>query len=427
MKYQAVVFDLDGTLTDSCTGIMRCAAFALEKMRRPPLADATLRRFLGPPLSQSFAQYAGMTREETIRATDLYRERYAEIGWRENRVFPGIRALLQALRAQGAYLAVATGKLAEASVRILEYFDLARYFDRIVGPAAHEYDITKRELILRALSGRNEDAVMVGDRDSDLDGAREARIEGIGVLYGYGAHEELAKTQPAALVNDVAGLFDVLGVQRAPARPFFLTLEGNDGVGKTTQARALHERLTDSGYDVRMTREPGGSRIAEAIRGMLLSTQNTDMSAHAEALLYAAARAQHVQDVIRPALLSGQIVLCDRYVDSSIAYQGAGRELGEDRVADINRFAIDGVMPDLTVLLAMDPLVALRRREQSTGSDRMERLDNAFHQRVEQAFLNMPKADPARVVKVDAAGTPQAVAERVYQVVRERLQAAGIA
>ncbi|NLB38941.1 MAG: HAD hydrolase-like protein, partial [Clostridiales bacterium] len=139
MKYAAVVFDLDGTLTDSQPGIMRSAAYALEKMGKSPLSDAALRKFLGPPLTQSFAEHAGMSAEETIQATHLYRERYANIGWRENKVYPGIRRLLQALKNQGAYLAVATGKLMEASVDILTYFDLARYFDDVQGPRAHEY------------------------------------------------------------------------------------------------------------------------------------------------------------------------------------------------------------------------------------------------------------------------------------------------
>lgn len=426
MKYAAVVFDLDGTLTDSQPGIMRSAAYALEKMGKSPLSDAALRKFLGPPLTQSFAEHAGMSAEETIQATHLYRERYANIGWRENKVYPGIRRLLQALKNQGAYLAVATGKLMEASVDILTYFDLARYFDDVQGPRAHEYHITKEELIRRALKGRT-DAVMIGDRDSDLHGGDAYGIDTIGVLYGYGAREEITHATPTALVERVEDLYAALGVAEASPRPFFLSIEGNDGVGKTTQARVLYERLSDSGYQVRLTREPGGSEIAEKIREILLSTENADMSARTEALLYAAARAQHVQDVITPALSSGQVVLCDRYVDSSIAYQGAGRNLGEERVADINRFAINGVMPDLTVLLTMDPLEALQRRVKATGSDRIEQMDDAFHQRVERAFDAMPAQAPERIVAVDALGTTDAVAERVYDVVRERLQAGGIA
>ena len=426
MKYGAVVFDLDGTLTDSQEGITRSVAYALERMGKTALSQDVLRKFLGPPLTQSFAKHAGMTPEETIQATHLYRERYAITGWRENRVYPGVRRLLQALREQGCYLAVATGKLKKASQDILAYFDLARYFDRIEGPEPDEYEITKKELIARALQGRT-DAVMIGDRDSDLLGAQAYGIDAIAALYGYGSFEELSQACPKALASSVSDLYALLGIAPVAPRPFFLSLEGNDGVGKTTQTRMLHERLTDSGYSVCLTREPGGSPIAEKIRHILLSTENMDMAPRAEALLYAAARAQHVQDIIEPALNAGQIVLCDRYVDSSIAYQGAGRNLGEDQVGSVNAFAISGVMPDLTILLTMDPLAALERRVQATGSDRIELMDNAFHQRVEQSFLRMPDNHKDRMVAVNATGTPEQVAERVFQVVQDRLAAAHIA
>lgn len=426
MKYGAVVFDLDGTLTDSQAGIIRSVAYALEKLGKPQLDAEKMRKFLGPPLTQSFALHAGMTAEETIQATNLYRERYTSIGWRENQVYPGVRRVLQALKNQGAYLAVATGKLRKASVEILRYFDLERYFDDIQGPGEDEYHITKQELISRVLKGRR-DAVMIGDRDSDLLGAAAYGIDAIGVLYGYGSRDEITQAAPTALVAHTDALYAALELIPEPPHPFFLTMEGNDGVGKTTQTRTLYERLSDSGYQVCLTREPGGSDIAEKIREILLSTENTAMSARAEALLYAAARAQHVQDVIVPALSAGQIVLCDRYVDSSIAYQGAGRNLGEERVAEINRFATDGVMPDLTILLAMDPLEALARRVSATGSDRIEQMDDAFHQRVERAFGAMPAQTPGRIMQVNAQGTPETVAQRVYHVVQQRLQANGIA
>ena len=151
LTYDAVIFDLDGTLTDSRPGIFACAEYALKKMGLPVPDEATLQRFLGPPLAESFMKYCGMTEDQAVGATALYRERYIPIGWKENSVYPRIRALLAALKERGAYLAVATGKPEHISMEVLRYFDLLQYFDAVAGPAPGEMHADKGTLIRRVL------------------------------------------------------------------------------------------------------------------------------------------------------------------------------------------------------------------------------------------------------------------------------------
>lgn len=428
MKYDAVIFDMDGTLTDSEPGIINCLYYAFDKLGLAAPDYQVLRKFLGPPLVESFIKYCGMSEEEAIHATRLYRERYGTKGWKENAVYPGIRNLLRALHHAGSYLSVATGKPHEASDRILKAFDLHEHFNALAGPMPHEHFADKEDLIIRSLNGFSGKGVMIGDRASDILAAKCLGMDSVGVLWGYGSKAELEEARPEYLIESVDELYDVLGVEpeRNP-RGYFISLEGNDGCGKSTQAKLLHERLIALGYDVVMTREPGGSKVAEKIRELVLDRDNAGMQDLTEALLYAASRAQHVRDIILPALAAGKIVLSDRYVDSSIAYQGAGRELGMDLVAQINAPAIDGCLPDLTVLLDIDAAAALRRRQSASEADRIEMMEDSFHVRVGKAYQELLKQNPQRFVRVDALGSEEDVADRVSTLVSKRLKEAGLA
>lgn len=426
MNYEAVVFDLDGTLTDSAPGILRCLEYTFEKLGRPAPEEKVLRKFLGPPLVRSFMDFCGMSEEEAVRARDAYRERYRALGWKENRVFPGIRSLLTALKKAGARLSIATGKQGEASGRIARAFWIDHYFDAIVGTASGDHFAEKKDLIARSLEGFSGRAVMIGDRASDITAAAALGMDSVAVLWGYGERAELEGAKPTHLVETVEELASALGAELFQSRGFFISLEGNDGCGKSTQADLLHESLARFGFDTVKTREPGGSYVAEKIREILLDRANTGMHDMTEAMLYAAARAQHVRDVIRPALQRGKLVLSDRYVDSSVAYQGAGRGLGMELVARINEPAVDGCLPDLTVLLDIDAQDALRRRERASRTDRIEMLEDSFHLRVAKAYRELLHRYADRIRPVDATGTPDEVAERVLGLVHGRMAEAGL-
>ena len=190
----------------------------------------------------------------------------------------------------------------------------------------------------------------------------------------------------------------------------FVTFEGLDGSGKTTQLHLLAERLTAEGQTVVVTREPGGTELGEAIRDLVLHGGN--VAPWAEAALYAASRAQHVEEVIRPALARGAVMLCDRYVDSSVAYQGIARGLGLERVLDLNLAAVGGLLPDLTLLLEMDATVADSRM---TGKrDRLEREDASFHARAAAGYRELAARFPERIVALDATLPPDELAERIH-------------
>jgi dTMP kinase len=185
----------------------------------------------------------------------------------------------------------------------------------------------------------------------------------------------------------------------------FISFEGVDGCGKSTQLRFLGEYLKEKGFDLLFTREPGGCVIAEKIRGLLLDVENSEMDAKTEALLYAAARAQHVAQVIRPALEAGKIVLCDRFIDSSLAYQGVGRGLGIGNIFDINCFATGGIMPDKTFFLDYPPDLAFARMSKRREHDRLEKEEMAFHRTLYSGFIKLAGLYPDRVIRVDARGT----------------------
>ncbi len=203
-------------------------------------------------------------------------------------------------------------------------------------------------------------------------------------------------------------------------RGLFVTFEGGDGSGKSTQIRILKDKLIKSGKIVLLTREPGGTPISEKIRDIILDKSNFEMCDMTEALLYASARAQLVEEVIRPAIDEGKIVICDRFVDSSIAYQAYGRGLG-DSVGIINSFAIGDCMPDLTVLLKVAPEEGIRRiknREQ----DRIEAASIDYHKKVFEAYLDLEKRFPKRIIGVDATGPITEIADVVYQRVETLLK-----
>jgi dTMP kinase len=201
----------------------------------------------------------------------------------------------------------------------------------------------------------------------------------------------------------------------------FIAFEGGEGAGKSTQVRRLAAHLRDLGRDVLETHEPGDTRIGPAVRALLLDPANAGLSARAEALLYAADRAEHVDAVVRPALQRGADVLTDRYVDSSLAYQGAGRPLDPQAVAAVNAWAVDGLLPDLTVVLDVDPDLGLRRA--SVTPDRLESEPLEFHRRVRTGFLQLAARDPARYLVVDAALPADAVQAAVLAEVDRRLAA----
>lgn len=196
----------------------------------------------------------------------------------------------------------------------------------------------------------------------------------------------------------------------------FVTIEGPDGAGKSTQARLIAEYLRGFGHDVVVTREPGGTALGERIRSVLLGSNDCAIVPRAEALLMTAARAQHVSDVIEPALRNGQIVLCDRFADSTLAYQGAGRGLPPDELEQLQQFAIDDLRPDLTVLLDLPVSSGLARREKSgVPLNRLDLDEIDFHERVRAWYLEAARRDPDRWLVLDAETDPDELAAMIGQ------------
>ncbi|WP_029002467.1 dTMP kinase [Azorhizobium doebereinerae] len=210
------------------------------------------------------------------------------------------------------------------------------------------------------------------------------------------------------------------------ARGRFITLEGGEGTGKSTQARRLAAALEARGYAVAITREPGGSVGAEALRQVILSGAAKDFGPAAEALLFAAARADHVDSLIRPALDAGTWVVCDRFIDSTRVYQGVLGGLDAALLDDLEQVAAAAARPDLTLVLDVPPQVGLARaaargEERGEEADRFESEGLAFHGKVRDAFLALAKAEPERCAVIDAAGTPDEVAARIWDVVAARM------
>ena len=203
----------------------------------------------------------------------------------------------------------------------------------------------------------------------------------------------------------------------------FITFEGPDGSGKTTISTYVVEQLTKMGYDVIYSREPGGIDIAEQIRKVILDPKNTAMDAKTEALLYAASRRQHFVEKIKPALESGKIFICDRFVESSLAYQGHGRGIGIDEIYRINEFAIEGCLPDATFFLDVTPEAGLTRIEvRGENKDRLDQETNDFHKRVYEGYQEVLRRYRHRITVIDASQDVEAVKAEALRLVLEKVQ-----
>ena len=203
----------------------------------------------------------------------------------------------------------------------------------------------------------------------------------------------------------------------------FITMEGGEGSGKSTALKEIVETLGKEGYDVLLTREPGGTPISEEIRNIILDKKNTDMDPKTEALLYAASRRQHIVQKIIPALKEGKIVICDRFLDSSLAYQGGARNIGIDEVYAMNQFATEGLLPDLTLLFDIEPEEGLKRIAANAGRE-VNRLDVEqlpFHKLVRSSFHELVKRFPSRFVVIDASKSRKEVFAAAYAAIKERL------
>ncbi|MBQ1826742.1 MAG: dTMP kinase [Erysipelotrichaceae bacterium] len=206
-------------------------------------------------------------------------------------------------------------------------------------------------------------------------------------------------------------------------RGLFITLEGGEGCGKTTIANAICQRLAEEGYDVLYTREPGGVEIAEQIRRVILDINNTAMDSRTEALLYAASRRQHLVEKVIPALKAGRIVICDRFVDSSLAYQGYARGIGMDDIWTINNFAIDGYIPDLTLFFDVSVEEGLSRIVNRDKRDRLDVEALDFHHRVYQGYKIVEEKYPERIRNIDASRTIPEVFAQAYDLIKEKISA----
>ncbi len=200
----------------------------------------------------------------------------------------------------------------------------------------------------------------------------------------------------------------------------FITFEGCDGCGKSTQLKMLSAYLTEKGIAHVFTREPGGGKISEAIREILLSGKNMEMTDECEALLYAAARVQHLHDRVQPALAEGKLVICDRYVDSSLAYQAYARNLGEEFVRQINAYALEHYLPDATVFIDLTPEDAFKRKHGADENDRLEQAGMAFHRRVYEGFDTLAKQNPERFIRIDGKQSPQNIFDAVVKALQEK-------
>jgi dTMP kinase len=270
--------------------------------------------------------------------------------------------------------------------------------------------------VLAGIVGPRE--VFLGDQRIDLSGTRVALwVAGAMVVAATEVTRRglsrfrIGRPQPLALVPKL---------KRPPAKGLFVAFEGVEGSGKGTQIRLAKEYLESLGLEVLVTREPGGTELGERLREILLDTSTGALDAKAEALLFAASRAQHVTSVIRPALAAGKVVLCDRYIDSSLAYQGWARGLGEQDVLTLNVWATQGLFPDLTILLHLEPEAGLRRTLEEPDRIELEGLE--FHAKVADAYLRIAEEHPERFIVVDASDAPERVHEQVVAALQRVLK-----
>ena len=417
MRYDYYLFDFDGTVADTGEGIRKSVAYSLEKLGYPPLDEATLSRFIGPPLHDSYVEFCGMDDATAEAAIVAYRERYIDIGLYEAVLYPGMAMLLRALHNAGAWVAIASAKPKFMLERLSRHFGIDRYIDAISGTGLDRHSADKRDLILAALPEGADPAraCMCGDRRFDIEAAVALGMAGVGADYGYSLPGELAGAGASAVYDSVPALAEHL-LGEGP-RGLFISLEGSDGCGKSTQIALLKEYLEKRGFETVLTREPGGCPISERVREVILSLDSKGMSDECEALLYAASRVEHVREVIEPALKCGKIVICDRFLDSSIAYQAYGRELGEDFVRLINKPATDRAVPDRTLLLTVDRARARERMAQGAPLDRLELEQEDFFARVQAGYDALAQAEPDRVVRIDASKSIEAVFEDVKRAV----------
>ena len=422
MSSRWVFFDLDGTLTRSEEGIWNCARYAAQRMGFPQPDGETLKQWIGPPLIWSFRNLLGMTEEQAVRAQEIYRERYTAVGKFENQVYPGVRGMLRALRAGGVHLGVVTGKPEGPTRDILEHFGLMKFVERI--SCATDARAEKDHLIRSVLPEDAEEAWMVGDRRFDMEGGVQAGVRTIGAAWGYGTEEELRDAGAQYIARDAWAVAEIVCPGARRPEGAFLSMEGLDGSGKSTQMEMLTRNLERFGFEVEHSREPGGTPIGEKIRELLLSRENGEMTDVTEALLYAAARAQHVRERIRPAVAAGRVLLCDRFLDSSVAYQGGGRQLGVDRVLALNAEAVEDTLPMVTIYLDLDHRTSLARRSAASELDRLEAEKEEFHARVEQGYHELISRNPDRYVVVDARKDREEIAREISEKVLERLLAA---
>ena len=206
----------------------------------------------------------------------------------------------------------------------------------------------------------------------------------------------------------------------------FITFEGSEGSGKTTQIPNVMQFLTDAGYSVFSTREPGGTPIGDQVRQVLLANQNTEMHPRTEILLFQASRAQLVEQEIQPRIKKGEIVLCDRYADSTIAYQGYGHQVNLTQLQNIVHFATGGLKPDLTLLLDLDVSIGLARRRKDGDINRLDAFELAFHQRVRGGYHDLAASEPGRWVIIDAAQPPHQVQQDLCDAILSRLEGANV-
>lgn len=201
----------------------------------------------------------------------------------------------------------------------------------------------------------------------------------------------------------------------------FITMEGPDGAGKSTQIDLLRVYLLEKGYDIIVCREPGGTVISEAIREVILNKDYKNMGHMTELLLYAAARAQLVEEVIQPALSQGKVVICDRFIESSAVYQGIARGMGIDLVYEVNQFAVDGTMPDITILLDIDAETGIGRKKQQAELDRMESEQLGFHKKVVEGYRLLAERNKNRMVKIDGRNSIEEIHRQIKEAVDDAL------
>ncbi|MCQ2437222.1 MAG: dTMP kinase [Clostridia bacterium] len=419
--FDYIVFDFDGTIAESGPGIMACAREAVLRLGYPEPDVATLRRFIGPPLYNMFREAIGMDDETAQTAVKYYRERYGVIGMFEATIYEGITPMLRALKREGVYLAVASGKPDGFLKKIIDHFGLTEYFSEIRGSSPDNRSGDKAAL-LRSVLPADVDlsrVCMVGDRCFDIDSGKAVGVYTVAVGYGYGSKEEFEASGADKICETVKDLQSCLLGDVSVGEGRFISFEGTDGCGKSTQIKRVAEYYRSRGYEIVMTREPGGCPISERIREIILSLDSMGMSAECEALLYAASRIEHVKRVILPALDEGKIVLCDRFLDSSIVYQGAGRELGVEFVRQINAAAEKIARPDVTLLFEIDRSLAKTRVNNRTAPDRLELEKEEFYERIAVAYDRLATAEPERIRRIDASKDVETVYRSVLTALNE--------